>query len=86
MIGTYEFLDDRLTIIDPSIMSIDEDNMIINNTDKTINVSVVLIDLSGTKVSPLMAFCDMPRESSTWDDCDLLAIVTKRLEEHKITE
>ena len=84
MIGTYEFPNDKITIVDPSILSIDEDNMAINNTYKTLSVVVVLIDTVGTKVRPLDAFKDIPRDAPTWDDCDLLAVVTKKLEEFKV--
>jgi len=84
MTGTYEFTQDKITIIDPSIFSIDEDNVAINNTDKTLSVMVVLIDPVGSKFSPVNAFCAIPRDADTWDECDLLAVVTKRLEEFKV--
>jgi hypothetical protein len=83
-IGTFNFPDDRLEIVDPTIFSIDENNITLNNIEKTLNACVVLIDPSGTKASPLKAFDSIPRDSDTWDACDLLAIVTKRLLEFKI--
>jgi hypothetical protein len=84
--GTFNFPDDRLIIINPTIFSIDEDNIQLNNNDKTITVWVFLVDPSGTRVAPLKAFENIPRDSQTWDDCDLVSIVTKRLLEFKTSE
>lgn len=86
MTGTFIFTNDKLKIIDPTILSINEESMTLNNISKTVSVDVVLIDPSGSEVSPLDAFSDIPRDSDNWDDCDLKAIVTKRLLEHKTSK
>ncbi len=83
MIGTFIFPDDNLSIVDPTILSINEKSMTLNNVTKTISVDVVLIDRVGTKAGPLEAFSNIPRDSDNWDDCDLVEIVTKRLNEYK---
>ena len=86
MTGKYEFIEDRIVIVDPSIIEIDEEGIRLNNIDKTLSVKVVLQDPSGSKFAPPSAFSNIPRDSETWDDCDLIAIVSKRLEEFKIED
>ena len=84
MEGTFYFIDDNITIVNPSIESINESLITLDNVTKTISVTVVLTDPSGSKFTPVHAFEDIPRDSENWDSCDCTGIVMTRLETFRV--